>query len=254
MKQSATLFSLVAALPVAHAITFGSPAPTATSPKRALDGTNPNLTKGPSVNEWMTHQDNTASGITCNAGRTCILLKSASIGMAGCCDGVDTQDCGWSPQCVDYRVYVGGNFSTKCMLNGFVHKCTDVLSPQCVTWTYPSDGVAHYGCAATSSNTIYTSLQHATDCLGDTKSMELPTVSGNGITGFKKATSTAVEPTHMPSGGGGNSSSGTRTTKKIAIGLIVGIITAIFHILFGIIVPLQTISDSSRRGARSGRD
>ena len=58
MKQLTTLFSLVAALPAAHAIAFGGPVPTGTSPERALDGNNPKPTKGPSVGELFKRQSN----------------------------------------------------------------------------------------------------------------------------------------------------------------------------------------------------
>lgn len=58
MKQSNILVSLVAALPAVHGIAFGGPVPTATSPERALDGTNPKPTKGPSVSELRKRQSN----------------------------------------------------------------------------------------------------------------------------------------------------------------------------------------------------
>ncbi|CAO2654297.1 Nn.00g110300.m01.CDS01 [Neocucurbitaria sp. VM-36] len=262
MKQSSTLFSLVAALPVAQAIAFGGPAPTATSPERGLDGTNSKPTKGPSVSELRKRQSNLfpetcgwvdgdySSGITCNAGRTCMLYTSASFGMAGCCDGLDTQDCGWSHQCVDYSAYTAGSCDTNCMLNSFVRKCTDILSPYCVTWTYPSDGIADYGCAATSSQTIYTVLQSGTDGLGDTTSMALPTVSGNAVTGFEDTTASAA-PTYVPSGGGGgSSSSSTHRTGKIAIGLIIGVVIAILFVLFLIIIGVIVIIKRKKKQAQ----
>lgn len=177
-----------------------------------------------------------------------MLYTSASVGMAGCCAGSDTELCGWSDRCVDYSGYVAGNCGTDCMLNDFVRKCTDVAAPFCVTWTYPGDGIADYGCAATSTNTVYTVLQRATDQSGDSTSMTLPTMSGNAVTGFNEATDTAIPTTYATSGGygddsssgssGGSSSTSThaRTKKKLAIGAIIGIVVVVLFVIFFVIM------------------
>ncbi|KAJ4375172.1 hypothetical protein N0V83_002256 [Neocucurbitaria cava] len=170
--------------------------------------------------------------------------------MAGCCDGLETQDCGWTDKCVDYSAYAAGGCGTSCMLNSFVRKCTDILSPYCVTWTYPSDGVADYGCAATSSDTVYTVLQRGTDDVGDTTSMALPTVSGSAVTGYNDATASAA-PTHAPySGGGGSSSSSTHETKKIAIGLIIGVVIAALFVFFLVIIGVLIIIKRKKKQAQ----
>jgi hypothetical protein len=50
------IISLVAALPSVYGIAFGGPAPTDIGPDRALDGTSPKPTRGPSVNELRKRQ------------------------------------------------------------------------------------------------------------------------------------------------------------------------------------------------------
>ncbi|KAH7390682.1 hypothetical protein BKA66DRAFT_568618 [Pyrenochaeta sp. MPI-SDFR-AT-0127] len=247
--KSTILVSLAAALPAAHGIAFGGPAPTAASPERAMDGTNPMPTKGPSVSELRKRQANLfpetcgwidgvySSAVTCNLGRTCMLYKSLGVGMAGCCEGSDTQTCGWSNRCVDYKAFAAGDCGSNCISNNFIWKCTNSLQPYCVTWTYPSDGLADFGCASTSSNTIYTVLQRATDNVGDTTSMSLPTVSGNAVTGYKETTTGGnTQPTNGYTGGSGSTTGTSRRTKKIAIGLIVGIVIVILFVIFAIIV------------------
>lgn len=88
--------------------------------------------------------------------------------------------------------------------------------------------MADYGCAATSTNTIYTVLQSATDSVGDTTSMALPTVTGNAVTGYNDMTGTggSSSPTND------TYSTGTSTRKKVAVGLIIGIVIAALAILF----------------------
>lgn len=170
-----------------------------------------------------------------------MLYKSLGVGMAGCCDGSDTQNCGWSNRCVDYKAFAAGSCGSNCMSNNFIWKCTNALQPYCVTWTYPSDGIADYGCASTSSNTIYTVLQRGTDSVGDTTKMTLPTVSGDAVTGYATGTDSDPQQTTVYSGGGsgsGGSSSGNsrRTKKKIAIGLIVGIVIVALFVIFVVII------------------
>lgn len=56
MGHSTALVSLIAALPAAYGIAFVEPAPTATSPDRALDVTIPKPTQGPLVSELRKRQ------------------------------------------------------------------------------------------------------------------------------------------------------------------------------------------------------
>lgn len=155
-----------------------------------------------------------------------MLYKSAAFGMAGCCDGRDTQNCGWASSCIDKKSVDAGNCGTNCQLNTFIRKCTDATAPYCVTWTYPSNNIADYGCESTSSKTVFTVRQTATDDVGDTTSTSLPTVAAAGIT--------------FPTGSSNNSTS-YRTVKKLAIGTIIGIVIAVLALIFFAIVGVCVI-------------
>jgi cbb3-type cytochrome oxidase subunit 3 len=150
-----------------------------------------------------------------------MLYTSAAFGMAGCCEGRDTRNCGWAHSCVDYSNYVSGNCGSNCILDTFVRKCTDIASPYCVTWTYPSDGIADYGCDTTSTNTVFTVRQTARDGSGGTTSTRLPTVAAAALT--------------IPTGTS-NDTTTRKTVKKIAIGTIIGIVVAALFIIFFIII------------------
>jgi cbb3-type cytochrome oxidase subunit 3 len=106
------------------------------------------------------------------------------------------------------------------MLNTFIRKCTNALEPYCVSMTYPGEGVADFACDSTSTNTVYTVRQTATDGVGDTTSTRLPTVAAGAVT--------------IPTGS--SSSSTRKTTRKLAIGVIVGIVVAVLFLLFFVIV------------------
>jgi hypothetical protein len=69
------ILSLVAAVPVAYGVAFGGPAPTDISPDRALEGTSPIPTRGPSVEELRKRQS--FSEATCGwvSGDLCTLLS-----------------------------------------------------------------------------------------------------------------------------------------------------------------------------------
>lgn len=56
MKYS-NVFSLVAALPAAHAVAFGGPVPTDLGPDKAFGGMSPKPTNGPSINELRKRQN-----------------------------------------------------------------------------------------------------------------------------------------------------------------------------------------------------
>jgi type II secretory pathway pseudopilin PulG len=155
-----------------------------------------------------------------------MLYKSAASGMAGCCAS-DTQNCGWSNSCIDYMKYIAGSCGTSCLADPFVRVCSNAAAPYCVTWTYPADDIADYGCAATSRNTVYTIRSTASDGLGGTTSIRLSTVSGKAVT-------SATDTPYTYTGG-----SGTRKTtkkKKLTIGAIIGIVIAVLGLLFVIAV------------------
>lgn len=178
--------------------------------------------------------------------------------MAGCCDGSDTQECGWANSCVDYDAYTSSSCDSDCMFNTFIRKCSDSASPYCVTWTYPSDGVADYGCADYSSG-VETVYQEAFDTLDSyTTSMTLPTLSGDAVTAYNGESATSdidttsddldifsdltttetdgTEPTSFPSSGGGSSSS--KKKKGVSVGLIVGAVVGGLVVLFLIVAAI----------------
>ncbi|KAF1942546.1 hypothetical protein EJ02DRAFT_511670 [Clathrospora elynae] len=168
--------------------------------------------------------------------------------MTGCCLGPDTQDSQWTNSCVEYIEACGAD----CLANSFLRKCTNIASPYCVTWSYSADWVTEYGCTTTSRNTVYNVLQSA--MVVGTVSVELLTLSGGAVTGFDESTfdgsltdtdtdtgtyavafttGDAAKPTDMSYTGGYTD---TKPKKKVALGLIIGIVMAVLFLLFCVIV------------------
>ncbi len=160
-----------------------------------------------------------------------MLYKSGSVGMAGCCVGSDTQNCGWARSCVDYSAFKSGGCGGNCMMNSFVRKCTDAFSPYCVSFTYPSDSIADYGCAPSAVGSVYTVRQRATDDFSATTTITLSTLSGKAVTGFDASTAGGSQPTNDP-----YYDTPTHTAKKIAVGLIVVIVAVILVVIFVIVI------------------
>lgn len=146
------------------------------------------------------------------------MLYTAGAGMAGCCDGSNTQDCSWATSCVDAAAYRASSCGSSCLLNTLIRKCTQATAAHCVTFSYPSDSIVYYGCDADSDSIISSVLQHATDDVGDTTSMALPTVAANSVI---EGSGTTYE-----------------KTKKIAIGLIVGIVVGALFVIFCIAIGI----------------
>jgi preprotein translocase subunit SecG len=175
-----------------------------------------------------------ASALTCSYARTCMLYKSGASSMAGCCDGSDTQDCGWVNSCIDYTRYASGGCGTNCQQNAYVMKCTNLAAPFCVKYTYPDAGVSDFYCDSTSAIGAFTIRQTATNYLGSTTSTSLPTVAAGALN----------DPTGSSgsSGGSGNSGNSNTTTyrraKKLAVGAIVGIVIAVLAIFFFIAIGI----------------
>jgi hypothetical protein len=140
--------------------------------------------------------------------------------MAGCCDGTNTQDCGWATSCVDAAAYKASSCGSSCVLNTLIRKCTQTTAPRCITFSYPSDDVLYYGCDADSDSIISSVLQHATDDVGGTTSIALPTVAANPI---------------PPDS---NDDPNYRRTKKLAVGLIVGIVVVALFVIFCITIGI----------------
>jgi preprotein translocase subunit SecG len=157
-----------------------------------------------------------------------MLYKSGASSMAGCCDGRDTQNCGWVNSCIDYSRYASGGCGTNCQQNTYVMKCTNLGAPYCAKFTYPGEGVSDFYCDSTSAIGAFTILQTATNYLGSTTSTSLPTVAAG-----------ALNDSTGSSGGSSNSDTTTyRRAKKLAIGAIVGIVIAVLAILFFVIIGI----------------
>ncbi|KAJ4303463.1 hypothetical protein N0V90_002358 [Kalmusia sp. IMI 367209] len=161
--------------------------------------------------------------------------------MAGCCDE-DTQNCGWAKSCVNYDAYTKKSYSA---------------SQYCVTWTYPSDGVADYGCASYNSG-VETIYQFASDLsYSFTTSMTLPTLTGDAVTGWDGESSSAggdvtsdfsdifsdiftstesdeAGATDVSSGGSGGTTTHAKKTKKksVSVGVIAGAVVGGLVVLF----------------------
>lgn len=170
-----------------------------------------------------------------------MLYTASGVGMAGCCDGSDTQDCGWVNSCVDYDAYTAGGCDSDCELNTFVRKCSNSLYPYCHTWTYPGDNVLDYGCTDL-DYPVETVLQTASDTLSDTTSISLPTVDGDAVTGWDGSSATGGSvftttdsdgssfETSFPSSGGSSSSGGRK--KKVSVAVIAGAVVGALILLF----------------------
>jgi hypothetical protein len=144
--------------------------------------------------------------------------------MAGCCLGSDTRNCGWVSSCVDYQSYSAGSCGSSCLLNDFIRKCTNLAAPYCATYTYPSGGVADYGCDS-DSNALYTVRQTGTDSFGSAESVRLSTVTSAR---FTTATYTSYN-YYTPS---------RKAATKLAIGTIIGIVIAVLAIIFIVIIGI----------------
>ncbi|ORY12606.1 hypothetical protein BCR34DRAFT_289810 [Clohesyomyces aquaticus] len=262
MSYSGILISALALLPAANCVAFGGPAPTEAT--RALTGMSPVPTKGPSIVELKKrvlgsetcgfYSNDMDLPVTCGIGRTCIMYSSSSIGAVGCCDGSDFQKCGWATKCVDYDAVTAGSCGSACKSNTFIRKCTDALSPFCVTWTYPGDGVKDFGCTSDILSTYETIFFDATDTIfSSSTSLSLSTLSGNAVTGWggaaaassaggNGATDTSVDSSSPTSPAGNNyGGGGSKTEKKkgVSIGLIAGVAIGaliIFAAIAGLII------------------
>lgn len=150
-----------------------------------------------------------------------MLYTSAPFGMAGCCEGADVQNCDWASSCIDANAYSSGGCGTGCLLNSFIRKCTAATAPYCVTWSYAEDRIYDYGCAVNSDSSVSTIFQAATDAFGATTSMTLPTIAANAINTDVSSSSTTYN-----------------TARKLAIGVIVGIVIVALFVLFCIAIAI----------------
>ncbi|KAF1930250.1 uncharacterized protein M421DRAFT_418568 [Didymella exigua CBS 183.55] len=247
MKYSVSITSLAIALPAVQGIAFGGPASTAIIAGLAPRGTSPKPTVAPTREDMKRRQTNLypetcgwvdgvySLSVTCPGSRTC-MLYTAGAGMAGCCDGTNTQECGWATSCVDARAYRASSCGSSCLLNTLIRKCTETTAPHCITFSYPSDSILYYGCDADSDSIVSSVLQHATDEVGGTTSMALPTVAANPV---------ITDP---------NSDKTTNKTRKIAIGLLVGIVVvALFVVACIAIGTLFFLKKKQRRIAANAQ-
>ncbi|KAJ4992542.1 hypothetical protein SVAN01_01925 [Stagonosporopsis vannaccii] len=232
MRSTSLLPGLLAVLPAVRGVAFASPSPTSTSLENVAAGISLKPTTPPSVEELRRRQTDSfpetcgwvdgiySLAVKCPGAHTCMLYTEGA-GMAGCCDSTNTVDCGWASSCMDAAEYMTSGCGSNCLLNTLVRKCTDSSLPYCATWTFPSGGVLGYGCVDYSDTSIATVLQHATDDFGATTTMTLATATAN------------------PAITDSANSKVRNTAKKLAIGVIVGIVVVALFIVcciaFGIL-------------------
>ena len=168
-----------------------------------------------------------------------MIYTSSNVGMVGCCDPLlDKQNCGWVTSCVDYSEYQS-DCGSNCMVNSFIRKCSNALSPYCVSWTYPGAGAKDYGCASTSDSFFQTVLQSATDTFFSSESsISLTTLSGSAVTGWDEEDGGggSTYPTSNPSNG--SSSRKKKKGVKLGLGAIIGIVVVGLFILFVIVAGI----------------
>jgi preprotein translocase subunit SecG len=122
-------------------------------------------------------------------------------------------------------------------------KCTNIAVPYCVKYTYPGQGVSDFGCDSASQFGALTIRQTATGGRSGTgsASTSLPTVSAGALDAVTTGGSDSY--TGGTSGGSGGTTTGssdtyTSSSKKLAIGVIVGIVIAVLAVLFFIIIGI----------------
>ncbi|KAF2807820.1 uncharacterized protein BDZ99DRAFT_572715 [Mytilinidion resinicola] len=262
MTHLEQLLAVAALVTGVTCITFAGPIATPLVPQRLIDGWSPKPTQGPSPNELRKRQFDSSetcgwvdgdfsSQIGCSVGATCMLLTDISPGMAGCCSAFDFQNCGYVNTCMDYSSMMGGACDSDCMSNTFIMKCTDNISPYCVSWTYISDNVQDYGCGTESLSIFETIQQDVTDAANFiTTSLSLPYVGANIVTGYQ-STATAAAITTTKTAKASRTSldatdttnlfstataapSTSSTTTKVPIGLIAGVAGGAFFLLLAI--------------------
>ncbi|KAF2495590.1 hypothetical protein BU16DRAFT_539522 [Lophium mytilinum] len=256
------ILAVAVLVPTATCIAFAGPRATPPVPQRLIDGWSPKPTQGPSPKELRKRQFDSvetcgwidgdfSSQIGCSAGATCMLLTDVLPGMAGCCSDFDFQDCGYVNTCIDYSSMMGSGCNSDCMSNTFIKKCTDTISPYCVSWTYISDNVQDYGCGTESFSVFETLQQDVTDAADFiTTSLSLPYVGANIVTGYQstasadavtitktaKVSQTAsdtTDTTDLFSTATAAASTSSKTTK-VSVGLIAGVAGGVFFLLLAI--------------------
>lgn len=171
-----------------------------------------------------------------------MLYTAGTVGMAGCCTAFDFQDCYWANTCMDYNTLMSGGCGSACMMNTFIRKCSNTLSPYCVSWTYPSDNVQDYGCGTDPVSTFETVLKDITDSYDSfTTSLFLPYVADSLVTGWEStaaASTTAIGKSRTIATVSDSSSTPSATAASsgssgfhVTIGLIVGIAAAVLIII-----------------------
>lgn len=251
MRSVLYLLEAAALVPIAHCVAFAGPKPTAPIPYRALDGWSPKPTQGPRIDELRRRQFDSSetcgwvdgdysSEIGCDIGSTCMLYTAGTVGMAGCCTAFDFQDCNWVNTCMDYSTLMSGGCDSACMRNTFIRKCTNTLSPYCVSWTYPSDNVQDYGCGTEPVSTFETVQKDITDAYDlITTSLSLPYVADSLVTGWESTTATGKSRTTSTLSDSSSAPSATAASSKpsgfhVTVGLIAGIAAAAFVIILAI--------------------
>jgi hypothetical protein len=169
-----------------------------------------------------------------------MLYTAGTVGMAGCCTAFDFQDCYWVNTCMDYSTLMSGGCDSACMRNTFIRKCTDALTPYCVSWTYPSDNVQDYGCGTdlvSTFETVHKDITDADDFI--TTSLFLPYVADSLVTGWESTTATGKSRTTSTLSDSSSAPSATAASSKssgfhVTVGLIAGIAAAAFVIILAI--------------------
>lgn len=164
--------------------------------------------------------------------------------MAGCCVGSDTQDCGWTYNCIDLQQLPTFCNSEECLNNPFIRRCTESASPYCVSWTYPGYGITDYGCDSTSALEPVTLLALGTDGLGNSTTLALPELSGTDVRLQTTDTSPDVSSVAVSSTSSSGRSSPTPINdqtddppaKKTNIGLIVGVVVGVLALIIILVV------------------
>ena len=151
--------------------------------------------------------------------------------MQGCCNGVNTIDCGWATSCVDSVAFESSQCGSACQANAFIRKCTAATAAYCASWTFDNWSVTGYGCAAYEDSVLSTIFDHATDAFGATTSMSLPTAAANILDVDTDSTT-------------------RKTAKKLAIGVIVGIVVVALFIIFCIAIGILYCIKKKRKNAQ----
>ncbi|KAI9836908.1 MAG: hypothetical protein M1838_004956 [Thelocarpon superellum] len=195
-----------------------------------------------------------SEAISCSIDRTCLFYHfpaSLSLyGMAGCCQGTNTIDCGWAVDCVNSADY-DASCDLDCQTDTLTRKCTDADEPYCSSYKYPESDVLDYGCGALPSSGYQ-------EVLLTYSGENSPSNSINVLSDLFSTTPTDSSRPTLPTRTSSSSQTNSplpspQTGSSVPVGAIAGGVVGGLLLIGGIIAVALFLCLRSRRAARRGR-